>query len=154
MMNISVLDVPVLLASTEDAHQLVKHWSHLYNFGSRFYPAMAVSISLVYIFAALRSSSRSSSNNKNNSGKKTKNPRRFAFVLAAALTLTMAPYTWAFMSPTNNTLFSVAKLGLAGVTTPLEDIHALLAKWRWLHFVRSLFPLVGSILGFREALLL
>jgi hypothetical protein len=137
MLNISILDVPVLLASAQDGFQLVNHWSNLYDVGSRLYPAISISIGVAYGFAALFGSAP--------------NQKRVVFVVAAALTLAMAPFTWVFMTPTNDALFRTAALGLAGVTTPMDDIQVLVVKWRWLHFVRSLFPLAGAMLGLRGA---
>ncbi|KAI1734860.1 hypothetical protein F4680DRAFT_470632 [Xylaria scruposa] len=139
MMNISILDVPVLLKSTENSLQLINHWSQLYEVGSSLYPTVAITIGLLYGLAAAARLVSSPIQN------------RVMFVLAGTLTLAMAPFTWVFMSPTNNALFRIAELGQTGVITPAEDVRALLVKWRWLHFVRSLFPLVGAMLGFREA---
>ncbi|KAI1810487.1 hypothetical protein GGS20DRAFT_589487 [Poronia punctata] len=130
-------DIPVLLSSTgSDGPQLVKHWTHLYNLGSQLYPAVAIGISLFYVFAALGGTGKG---------------RGFVFFAAAAVTMGMAPYTWMVMSPTNSSLFRIDELGAAGTTTPMDDILALIIRWRWLHFARSFFPLTGALLGLRES---
>ena len=63
--------------------------------------------------------------------------------------LTMVPFTWGFMMPTNNTLFRLHEESEALSTSlgGLAEAQALLRKWSWLHLVRSCFPLAGAVIG-------
>ena len=52
------------------------------------------------------------------------------------------------MDPTNTALFRLE--ALASATASAVDLNAaqeLVVKWAWLHVVRSVFPMVGAILG-------
>ena len=52
------------------------------------------------------------------------------------------------MLPTNNKLMSEEERADKGEKLEVERVRGLVVKWNWLHFVRSLFPLAGAILGF------
>ncbi|KAI0403084.1 hypothetical protein F4802DRAFT_572999 [Xylaria palmicola] len=137
LMNIAILDVPVLLEVKAQTSDIVDHWCRIYEYGSRLYPFLSIAICLLYGFALL------------GGGK----PQRYwgTFLGAATITLAMVPYTWIFMMPTNNKLFQAQALHRSGVMTSSEEIQALILTWQKLHFVRSLFPLVGALLGSTRA---
>ena len=53
------------------------------------------------------------------------------------------------MVPTNNTLFGLNEAGGKGAAgMALGRVQELVRRWGGLHFVRSLFPLAGAVLGF------
>ncbi len=57
------------------------------------------------------------------------------------------------MVPTNSALFGLNEGGgkmTAGIA--LGEVQELVGRWGRLHFVRSLFPLVGAVLGFNGVL--
>jgi hypothetical protein len=70
------------------------------------------------------------------------------YLVAGVATLTMVPFTWMVMMPTNNRLFYLeAHMRERDVAVELGLVQKLLTRWAWLHVVRSLFPLVGAVMG-------
>lgn len=129
MMSLSAIMIPVLLnTNTESAH-LIRQWACLYHYGHIYMPAVSVAATGLYGYSALR--------------KRASNRLQWRiYVAAGATTITMVPFTWLMMAPTNNTLF-----GLAASAVDLRTVQELVVRWAWLHAVRSVFPLVGAILG-------
>lgn len=71
-----------------------------------------------------------------------------AYLVAAAVTVIMVPYTWVFMVPTNNTLFRLeAESQIEPLISSMDMAKELVKKWSWLHLTRSFFPLAGSVIG-------
>ncbi|KAI8623045.1 hypothetical protein F5Y19DRAFT_460081 [Xylariaceae sp. FL1651] len=138
MMNIAILDVPVLLDATNphSSATILSHWCKLYDRGSRLYPSISVTVCSLYLYAMLRSNNISS-----------RSSRGFYFLVAAVTTLTMIPYTLLVMMPTNNMLFQARNFTFSGAETPWEEVRELVIHWQQLHFLRSLFPLAGSVIG-------
>lgn len=53
------------------------------------------------------------------------------------------------MTPTNNILFGWEEMATAGApVAELEAVRKVVVKWAWLHLARSVFPLIGVIVGF------
>ncbi|KAK3328625.1 hypothetical protein B0T19DRAFT_425046 [Cercophora scortea] len=140
MLSISAQTVPVLLETTTNAPQLFRQWTGLYFYGSRIMPTMALGTAVLYGFAA---SARRHAGSEGS-------PSWTTFALAAASTLSIVPFTFLFMAPTNNELFrleAATRVAEPLVKTTVAEAKALLVKWSWLHFVRSLLPLAGAVLG-------
>lgn len=137
-MNLSILDVPVLHDTATPASLLVNQWCRIYHYGHRLYPALCIATCVLYGHSGLAHQAASQ-------------PWRL-YALAGTTTLAMVPFTWIFMSTTNNALFRAQKLSKEGRETSIQEAKRLLTKWGWLHFVRSLFPLTGAVLGFLGAL--
>ncbi|KAJ5952330.1 DUF1772-domain-containing protein [Penicillium vulpinum] len=131
-MSLSAFVIPVFLDTNQTADHMVRQWARLYHYGHIYLPALCVSTTGMYLFAAL---GRRASNNEQWS----------RYALAAISTITMVPFTWLLMTPTNNTLF---RLDGSDYFVELSLVRGLVVKWAWLHVTRSLFPLVGAILGF------
>jgi hypothetical protein len=136
MMGLSLIAIPVLVDINPDPAHLVRQWARLYGYGIQYMPAGAIGTTALYGYAA-------SSNIRSN-----RPWVRYAF--AAAATMSIVPFTWFVMAPTNNLLFGLNDL--AGGARDLAQVHALIARWRWLHVVRSLFPLIGAVAGLRAVL--
>jgi len=134
-MTLSTIAVPVFLETTSSPSQLYHQFIRTYNYGHRVMPAMAVATCTLYGFAAYRRRMMSKSWQ--------------ALLLAAAVTITMVPFTWIFMVPTNNTLFRLRaeSEALSAYGGDLGEAQVLLGKWSWLHLVRSCFPLAGAVVG-------
>ena len=70
------------------------------------------------------------------------------FALSGTTTVLMVPFTWFLMSPVNNQLFGLKTLG---ETDPhgvgIDETKKLVVIWWWLHLTRSLFPLLGAVIG-------
>ncbi|GIK06077.1 hypothetical protein Aspvir_010195 [Aspergillus viridinutans] len=135
MMSLSLIAVPALLDSTHEAPQLFYQWTRIYHYGHWVLPSMAVVTSILYGYAAAQQRRRQ---------KKT----WISFALAAVMTVSILPFTWLFMVPTNDELF---RLQTISQTEPavmgIDAAKALVVRWRDMHSLRSLFPLIGSILG-------
>ncbi|KAK4118007.1 DUF1772-domain-containing protein [Parathielavia appendiculata] len=131
MTGLSLIAIPVLVDINPDPAHLVRQWARLYGYGIQYIPAGAIGTTLFYGLAATTNA---------RSGR----PWRI-YVLAAAATMSIVPFTWIVMAPTNNLLFGLNSM--AGGAKDLAEVHGLIWKWRWLHVVRSLPPLLGAVLG-------
>jgi hypothetical protein len=131
MMSLSLIAIPVLVDINPDPAHLVRQWARLYGYGIQQMPAGAISTTLLYIYAI---------SNRDRAGRPW-----HIYAFAAAATMSIVPFTWYVMAPTNNLLFGLN--ALQGGTKDLGQVYALIAKWRVLHMFRSLFPLLGATLG-------
>ncbi|RAK79033.1 uncharacterized protein BO72DRAFT_426094 [Aspergillus fijiensis CBS 313.89] len=136
MLSLSFIAVPVLLDTTTHPPQLLHQWSRLHHYGHVVLPSTTILTGLLYIYAAVCYHQRSS--------------RRWgALALAGVLTVAIAPFTWLVMAPTTHELFRLqavtGQMELVGMA--IGRAQALVSHWRNLHMVRSLFPLLGAIIG-------
>jgi hypothetical protein len=70
------------------------------------------------------------------------------FALAGITTLSILPFTWVFMVPTNNELFRLEVVSKAEpLVKGIVEAKELVVKWSWLHLTRSMLPLAGTVLG-------
>ncbi|KAK4995161.1 hypothetical protein LTR66_004969 [Elasticomyces elasticus] len=133
MMSLSLTTIPLFLdTNTQSAHML-SQWVRLYHYGHLLLPSMAVATCLIYGYLVF---------SKRASGKPW-----ITYAVAGAVTVTMIPFTWIVMVPTNNTLFRLNDEIKVAVPA-LDHVQELVKGWGRLHAFRSLFPLVGAILGF------
>ncbi|TQV91535.1 hypothetical protein IF1G_09601 [Cordyceps javanica] len=135
MMSLCFTSVPVILDTAADAKHLGRQWEQLFHYGHRIFPAMAVGIGLIHGYTAIvkrRCADRSC----------------WAFALAGVATVSIAPFTWAFMAATNRQLFELApNLSQLSAAEMLSATKDLVVKWARLHLVRSLLPLAGTLLA-------
>lgn len=133
MVSLSLVAVPVFLDTTTEAAQLFFQWTRMYHYGHQVLPVMAVCTLHLYGYTCTKKWG-------------TKRPWGL-FALAGVTTVSIIPFTWIFMVPTNNELF---RLEAASKAEPLvleiSGAKELMVKWTWLHFTRSLLPLAGAIL--------
>lgn len=135
MMSLSAIGVPVFLDTNTESAQLLRQWARLYHYGHIYMPAVSVAATSLYAYVAMRK-------------RAAKSKQWSKYALAGAVTITMVPFTWLMMVPTNNTLFGLLALASATASAvDLSNLQGLVVKWAWLHVVRSLFPLFGAILG-------
>ncbi|KAL4882485.1 hypothetical protein BJY04DRAFT_217394 [Aspergillus karnatakaensis] len=145
MMTISLIAFPALIHSTTSPTHLLQHWVSMFRHGHRIHPTMAAATLSVYLYAAYRQHSL----NRNWS----------RWVIAGVVTILMTPFTWFVLLPTNRVIMGLADgsqdrgsgVGDTGVVG-IEEVRGLVRKWSALHLVRSFFPLIGAVLGFREML--
>ncbi|KAL4780402.1 hypothetical protein BJX76DRAFT_351027 [Aspergillus varians] len=123
MMNLSILDVPVLLDTSTSASGMVTQWCRIYYYGHKLYPTLCISTCLLYGHSGL--------------GYQASGDPWRVYAIAGATTLAMVPFTWIFMQPTNNTLFRAQKLSKDGQELAIHEARRLLIKWGWLHLARS-----------------
>ncbi|KAL2871732.1 anthrone oxygenase tpcL [Aspergillus lucknowensis] len=136
MLCLSAIAVPVFLDTNADSGQLVRQWSRTYHYGHIMLPAFCIATCSLYAYAGL---------SRRATGRKDWG----VYAAAGVATIAMVPFTWVVMTPTNNTLFS---LEAASAPAELDAVRALVVRWSWLHATRSLFPLLGAIVGFRGLL--
>lgn len=133
MMGISLMTIPLFLDTNIQPAHMLTQWIRLYHYGHLILPPMAVATCLIYAYTVT---------SKRASGKPW-----IIYAVAGAVTVSVLPFTWLVMVPTNNTLFRLDDEIIAAVPT-LDYVQELVTRWGRLHFVRSSFPLVGAILGF------
>lgn len=132
---LSVLAIRGLLDETSSpvaARALAEQWAGIYHRGKVLGPGAAVLSLLGYGFLAYQRRVVEA------------RPGGGRFVVAAALTMAIVPFTKVFMAPTNQALLDAADgtrvLGAAAV-------RELLVRWKDLNVVRALFPLAGAVVG-------
>ncbi|KAF2234846.1 DUF1772-domain-containing protein [Viridothelium virens] len=134
MMSLSLVAVPVLLDTTTEASQLFSQWARMYHYGHRVLPAMAICTLVLYGYTCI--------------GRRSARRTWGLFALAGLTTVSMIPFTWIFMVPTNDRLFGLeAASKVEPLVSELSQAQELVVKWTRLHLMRSLFPLAGAILG-------
>ena len=133
-MSLSLMAIPVLLDTTTQAPQLFHQWARMYHYGHQVLPTMAVGTFLLYSYTSIK--------------KRNANKSWAIFALAGVTTMSMLPFTWIFMVPTNNELFRLREVSQ---TEPLVkgivEAKELVVKWSWLHITRTLLPLAGAFIG-------
>jgi hypothetical protein len=130
MMSLSFVAVPTILDTATEAKHLQSQWARMYHYGHHILPAMAVGTGALHGYTSF--------------SKARSNLPWGLFALAGATTVSIAPFTWAFMLATNNKLF---ELGAKSREVELVQVRELVTKWNWLHFGRSLLPLIGTIMA-------
>lgn len=130
-MSLSAFVIPVFLGTNSDAGHTARQWALLYGYGRTYMPALCIATCGLYASAILS---------------KHKASRQYALAIAA--TMSMVPFTWIAMAPTNDILFGLEAASRNGSVVELGLVRGLAVKWAWLHVARSVFPLLGTILGF------
>ncbi|KAJ5206484.1 Protein of unknown function DUF1772 [Penicillium cf. griseofulvum] len=133
MMNISLLTIPVLLDTTPEPTHLIDQWVRVYHYGHRVLPALSLTTGLLYAWTVAQ---------KIKAGR----PWRI-FALAGLTTMSMLPFTWTVMLPTNSTLFATQIANHAGKVVAFDVAVNLVNKWTLLHTSRALLPLTGTMIG-------
>ncbi|KAK7937313.1 uncharacterized protein PG986_014181 [Apiospora aurea] len=140
MASLSLVAVPVFVDTTETAEQLYIQWARMYHHGHLLLPALAVLTLLLYGHIGLV---------KRRVGRRYWRP----WLVAGLVTVLMVPFTWVVMTPTNNALFRLETEAQAGsgllASSPggLDEARALVRTWSLMHLARTMFPLVGAVLG-------
>jgi hypothetical protein len=139
-MGLSLVAVPVLLDTSTQASQLLTQFVQLYQYGHKLMPSLAVATFLLYGYTSIR--------------RRALGKPWLRHVVAGVTTLSIVPFTWIVMVPTNDRLFLLyAESRTASVVVDLGLVQALLIRWARLHIVRSLFPLAGALVGGNSILL-
>src|SRR5690349_15642180 len=123
MMSLSLIAVPVFLDTTTQGSQLVQQWNHMYKYGFPILPTISVATFSLYVYTAIREYAAKGA--------------WLVYAIAGVTTVTMIPFTWVFLWPTNNRLMELEKGSRAGLLTSLEETRALVQLWSRTHLVRS-----------------
>ncbi|EED18966.1 conserved hypothetical protein [Talaromyces stipitatus ATCC 10500] len=128
--------IPVFLDTDAESAHLLRHWVRLYHYGHIYMPVLCIATVGLYGYSSLRLKGWNSQH-------------WTTYAAAAATTIAMVPFTWVFMAPTNNILFGWEEMATAGApVAELDAVRKVVVKWAWLHLARSVFPLIGVIVGF------
>ena len=127
MMSISLLAVPTCLDTTLSAAQLCRMWERVFHYGHRALPALALAAGGLYMSIGFREKSK-----------------RWPMMIAGFATVLIMPFTWIFMFPTNDLLFAMVA---ARKEVDFDEARSLVIRWCRLHLTRSMFPLIGSVVG-------
>ena len=138
MTSLSLIAVPVLLDTATDSPQLLRQWSRMYHYGHLIMPSMAVGTLLLHACTALQ--------------QRALGKPWGIFACAGGLTIAIAPFTWTAMEGTNGELFErLERIGGVGkeaaAASDLEEVKGLVKRWSWLHLMRSMLPLAGTLLA-------
>jgi hypothetical protein len=137
-------------------------WREIYETGKRQNPPIAGLTATSFVYLAVFSSRKSSSSPPLLLFRGGPPYSRAGFYASAALlTLSIVPFTLIAMSSTNNALIDVCEsqkqrgtgTGAAAVVATDARIEELLRDWVALNRVRSLLPLLASLMGIAVALL-
>ncbi|EXJ61968.1 hypothetical protein A1O7_02400 [Cladophialophora yegresii CBS 114405] len=136
MTALSLMAVPVLLETTSLPAQLFHQWVTMYGYGHRVLPGLAIVTCLIYLRVAF-------------TRRRAKNHAWPLYALAGIVTVSIVPFTLIFMVKTNDTLFGLERdarvKGL--VSMDIEMGKQLVTWWSRLHLMRSVLPLVGTVIG-------
>lgn len=133
MASLFLLTIPVIIEGTNSSAQLLRQWHSIFYRGHIQGPAISTATGLMHSYAAWSRASQGA----------TWRP----FAVAAAVTVTMIPFTWVFMANVNNQLFRAVDLSGKEGEAPWPEAERLVKLWgRW-NVVRALFPLSGAVLG-------
>lgn len=134
MAALSLIAVPVYLDTSENSPQLLCQWARTYHYGHQVLPTMAVGTFVLYMYMASRS--------------RQYNGKRSLMLLSGLTTVMMVPFTWVFMTSTNNELFRLESLTrIEAEAATLSEVRELVVRWSGLHAVRCIFPFAGALLG-------
>ena len=133
-MSLALVAVPVLLDTSIEAAQLLVQWARLYHYGHQMMPTIAIGTLLLYAYTCTQK-------------RAAKRPWGL-FALAGMTTISIVPFTWIVMVPTNSELFRLEALSKADpLVLGISEAKEQVVKWTWMHATRSLLPLAGAILG-------
>lgn len=134
MVSLTLIAIPTFLDTTTQPAQLYAQWARMYHYGHQALPGLAIMTLLLYLFAASR--------------RRAVGLSWGIYVVAGAVTVSMLPFTWLFMVPTNDALFALElETKASPAASSLDEARMLLITWGQLHLARALFPLAGSIVG-------
>lgn len=127
-----------------------RQFAKIYDIGSTVAPPFAASASSIYLalaYAYRNCPSLASAKSNDTSNK---------YVLAAALTIGIVPFTLVVIQPTNNDLFALQRPIFKGnarfYDKTNKETRALLKTWVKLNLVRSVFPLLGTAVAWSATL--
>lgn len=133
MMSLSLVAVPVFIDTDTQSSHLLAHFVRLYHYGHRLMPSLAVGTFALYATSSYKAHAVDDIWLKP--------------LIPGVITLLLVPFTWIIMTPTNYALFDLYNQGKAEKKVDIGQVRRLVVKWKWLHIVRSLFPLLGAVLG-------
>ncbi|KIA75336.1 hypothetical protein HK57_00215 [Aspergillus ustus] len=152
MLSLSAISIPVVLDTNSTPAHMVTQWIRIYHYGLIILPATCIATCMLYVYLAfskryVTNTSTNTPNHKDKHKHKTSHSHSRTYALAGVSTLAMVPFTWGVMAPTNNMLFALGEDGVELDELGLGAVRALVVRWSLLHVARSLFPLVGAIVG-------
>ncbi|KAL5002081.1 hypothetical protein BDV10DRAFT_181769 [Aspergillus recurvatus] len=164
-MTLSTITVPVLLETSTHPPQLLHQWVRTYHYGHISLPSISIATAILYFYIAAFQGARKQPWRKAALvGLLTIVMVPFTWIVMSAtngllfgLEAGNRDYSQLFEQ-------SASQSGLPGSNTSqghgfgdgvgrgvematLEGVRGLLVRWKWMHLVRSLFPLMAAVLG-------
>lgn len=137
----SIAGVPAI--SIAPPNVAPKQWRKIYDIGVSSAPRIAAASASAFAFAAY-----SISKSRTAAAANTASDPVYLLSAAAVSTVMIAPWTILVMLPTNNALDEKVAAATTGIPGTNDDaLQSLLKKWAGLNGIRSVFPLVGAVLG-------
>lgn len=135
---LSYSTVPIFLAHPNEAS--LNHLRALFSSGSHIFPQLATAVSLAFSVLAYNAPIGSSA--------------RSQFLLAAAGTISIAPFTIFVMKPTNMRLKEIGEQGEDGIEKSggEQKVQELLRRFGRLNAIRGGFLAFGATVGLKAAL--
>lgn len=130
-MSVCFVAVPAILDTAAETAHLRTQWARLYHYGHYVLPGIAVGTCLLHMYTAAIGTG---------GGR--------LLTLAGVITVGIAPFTWTFMAATNAELFRLEQKRLG--REDMSRVRKLVVRWTWLHFVRSLLPMVGAVMAITQ----
>jgi hypothetical protein len=141
--SMSIAGIPA--AAKAPSNFAVRQWRTIYDIGVNSAPKVALASASAFGYAAYLVSKSNSSPTASFS---TTNPV-FMLSIAAVSTVMIAPFTLLAMLPTNKALDTKLESAENGTTVKSDDdeLRSLLKTWAGLNGIRSVFPLLGAVIG-------
>ncbi|KAL4865326.1 hypothetical protein BDV12DRAFT_200268 [Aspergillus spectabilis] len=136
MMTISLIAFPAIIDTTTTPSHLLRQWVSMFHYGHRAHPTMAAATLSLYLYAAWR--------------QRTVDKAWTRLLLAGLVTVLMTPFTWFIILSTNKRILRHANETQDAAGIGIDDARLLVRKWSWLHLARSVFPLLGAIIGLTQ----
>ena len=120
-----------------------KQWRLIYDIGVSSAPKIAIASASAFAYAAY-----SISKSRTMASVSIWSDPVYLLASAAVSTMSIAPWTFLTMLPTNNALDAKLAVADAGTAAKEDDeLQSLLKKWAGLNGIRSVFPLLGAAIG-------
>lgn len=133
MARVSIKIIPKILDTTTSAPDLLRKWRLVYRRGHIRGPAIGLTSSLFYVYAAYAKKNLGIAPNSS-----------FGAAFATAL---MLPYTWIVMATGVNQRLLTAGTAESKGGGSTEEVRSLIEKWAWMNLGRAVFPLLGGLIG-------
>jgi hypothetical protein len=118
-------------------------WRRIYDIGVASAPKIAAASASAFAFAAY-----SISKSRTAAGASIASDPVYLLSAAAVSTVMIAPWTLLVMLPTNEALDEKVAAATTGISAANDDaLQSLLKKWAGLNGIRSVFPLIGAVIG-------
>ncbi|KAL4742011.1 hypothetical protein BDV11DRAFT_167700 [Aspergillus similis] len=164
MITLSTITVPVLLETSTHPPQLLHQWVRTYHYGHISLPSISVATAILYFYIAAYQGAREQPWRKAALvGLLTIIIVPFTWIVMSStngmlfgLEAGNRDYSQLFEQSADRSGLKGSNasqshgfddVGVDVDVATLEGVRGLLVRWKWMHLVRSLFPLMAAVLG-------